>query len=145
MQVSVKWQDGMFLSATGESNFPIPIDAGPEFGGRDLGARPMELILMGMAGCTSLDVLSILGKMRVHLSGFSVEVEAGRATDEPKVFTSAVLTYRFQMPQPDADKVTRAITLSLDKYCGAVNTMKKAMPIQWCYDINGVTSELRPV
>jgi len=145
MKISVNWQDGMLLQATGESNFPVAIDSAPEFGGRNLGARPMELILMGMAGCTALDVLSILGKMRVHLSAFSVDVEAGRAGDEPKVFTSSVLTYRFQVDGPVEDKITRAITLSLEKYCSAINTMKKAMPVQWRYVINGTAGELKPV
>lgn len=145
MKISVDWQDGMLLQATGESNFPVAMDSGPEFGGRNLGARPMELILMGMAGCTALDVLSILGKMRVHLTSFTVEVEAQRAADEPQVFTSSVLTYRFKMPEPAEDKILRAIDLSLEKYCSAVNTMKRAMPVRWRYEINGATSELKPV
>ena len=145
MKITLNWQDGMLLQATGESNFPVAIDAAPEFGGRNLGARPMELILMGMAGCTSLDVLSVLAKMRVHLTSFSVEVEGERAPEHPKVFTSAILTYRFGMPEPAEDKVLRAINLSLDKYCGGINTLKKAMAVQWRYEINGAASKPRPV
>ena len=145
MKVTVNWKDGMLLQAAGESGFPVAIDAAPEFGGRNLGARPMELILMGMAGCTALDVLSILAKMRVDLEAFAVEVESERAGTDPKVFTSSVLTYRFTMPEPAADKVTRAITLSLEKYCSAVNTLKKAMPVTWRYEINGSLSEAKPV
>lgn len=135
----------MLFRATGESDFPVPIDSSADFGGRGLGARPMELILMGMAGCTALDVLSILGRMRIHPVRFSVEVEAQRADSLPKVFTSAILTYRFQLPEKQEGKTLRAISLSLTKYCGAVNTLKKAMPIQWRCEINGITSELKPV
>jgi putative redox protein len=145
VKISVDWQDGMLLQATGESNVPVAIDSSPEFGGRNLGARPMELILMGMAGCTALDVLSILGKMHVQLTSFTVEVEAERAAVDPKVFTSSVLTYRFQMAEVKEDKVLRAITLSLEKYCSAVNTLKIAMPVQWRLEINGVAGELKPV
>ena len=143
MKVTVNWKEGMLLQGTGASEFPVYIDASPEFGGRNLGARPMELILMGMAGCTALDVLSILGKMRVALSSFSVEVESDRATAHPKVFTSALLTYSFAVSGPAEEKITRAITLSLEKYCGAVNTLKMAMPIRWRYEINGNMSDTR--
>lgn len=145
VKISVDWQDGMLLQATGESSFPVAIDSSPEFGGRNLGARPMELILMGMAGCTALDVLSILGKMRVQLTAFTVDVEAERAPTDPKVFTSSVLTYRFRMAEVNEEKILRAITLSLEKYCSAVNTLKTAMPVHWRLEINGVPGELKPV
>ncbi|MDN5347235.1 MAG: putative redox protein [Clostridia bacterium] len=146
MKVTVTWENKMKFYATGDlSGHKVEIDADPEHGGEGLGARPSELILMGMAGCTALDVISMLQKMRLQLESFSVEVEGERATEQPRVFTRANIFYRFQGENLPAEKVARAVNLSLEKYCGMVNTLKKAMPLTYCLEINGNRSEVRPV
>ncbi|GFN22640.1 MAG: OsmC family protein [Thermoanaerobacteraceae bacterium] len=144
MRVTVSWQGGMRLVGQGESGQEVTMDAAPEHGGRNEGARPSEVFLMGMAGCTALDVLSILGKKRVKVESFAVDVEAERADEHPRVFTSATLIYRLTGPDLAEEQVKHAIELSLGKYCAMVNTVKKAAPISYCYEINGRRSPVEP-
>lgn len=144
MRVSLSWQGGMKLVGTGESGREVLMDAAPEHGGENFGARPSEVFLMGMAGCTALDVLSILAKKRIALQSFSLEVDAERASEHPKVFTAATLIYRFTGDNLPEDQIKHAIELSLSKYCGMVNTVKKAAPIYYCYEINGQRSPVQP-
>ncbi|WP_338825719.1 Protein YhfA [Moorella thermoacetica] len=145
MQVTVTWEgEKMRLKGVGASGQPVAMDAGTDHGGQNRGARPSEVLLMGMAGCTALDVLTILQKKRLSLTSFAIDVEADRATTDPKVFTSATLIYRLEGPDLPESQVKQAIELSLSKYCGMVNTMKKAMPISYCYEINGSRSAVEP-
>ncbi|MEW8958010.1 MAG: OsmC family protein [Moorella sp. (in: firmicutes)] len=146
MKVTVSWTgEGMALRGTGgSSGQTVVMDAAPEHGGQNLGARPSEVLLMGMAGCTALDVLSILKKKRLSLDSFAIDVEAERAAEHPKVFTAATLIYRLNGAELPEEQVKHAIELSLSKYCGMVNTLKKAMPISYCYEINGKRSPVTP-
>lgn len=145
MKVTVTWEgEHMRLKGLGASGQPVTMDAASEHGGQNLGARPSEVLLMGMAGCTAMDVLSILKKKRLSLASFAIDVEAERAPEHPKIFTAATLVYRLAGPELPEDQVKHAIELSLSKYCGMVNTLKKAVPISYCYEINGNRSPVIP-
>jgi putative redox protein len=126
MRVTVLWQGGMKLVGTGEFGREVIMDAAPDHGGQNEGTRPSEVFLMGMAGCTALDVLSILTKKRLTLKSFCIEVEAEQAAEHPRVFTAATLIYRFTGDNLLEEQVKHAIELSLSKYCGMVNTVKNS-------------------
>lgn len=130
MDVKVAWKTGMSFSGIGAgTNFPIAIGSRPEPDKEAEGASPMELILMGLAGCTAMDVVSILQKKRQDMTAFEIRVHADRAEDYPRPFTHATLEYVVTGHHVDPDAVARAIELSLEKYCGAHATLSKAMPI----------------
>src|SRR5512132_1303662 len=93
MQATVQWKENMIFAGMPESGFPVQLDSDSSFGGTRQGVRPMELIALGLAGCTAMDVLSILQKKRQQVTQFEVQVDAPRSTDYPKVFTSALITY----------------------------------------------------
>ena len=119
MQARVKWIEGVTMLGESGSGHAVVMDGPPEYGGRNLGPRPMELLLLGMGGCTQFDVLLILRKARATVSDCVVELTAERATTDPKVFTRIhahfIVTGRDLKPA----QVERAIRLSADKYCSA--------------------------
>ena len=120
MECTVRWIDGgmSFLAETG-SNHAVVMDGAPEAGGRNLGPRPMELLLAGTGGCTAFDVVMILKKGRHAVTGCEVTLKADRAETDPKVFTRIHFHYRVSGKGLNADVVARAIKLSKDKYCSA--------------------------
>ena len=120
MECTVRWIDGgmSFLAETG-SNYAVVMDGAPEAGGRNLGPRPMELLLAGTGGCTAFDVVMILKKGRHAVTGCEVTLKAERAETDPKVFTRIHFHYRVSGKGLNADVVARAIKLSKDKYCSA--------------------------
>jgi putative redox protein len=125
-------KDGMHFM--GElDGFEIPIDAGAGFGGQNRGSKPKGLLLTSLAGCTAMDVISILRKMKIEPDSFSVEVEAEVTDDHPKVFKKIRITYLLRGKNLAREKVERAVELSQDKYCGVSAMLKKAAPIE--YDI----------
>lgn len=105
--------------------------------GDDLGASPKQLLLAGLAGCTGIDVASILEKMRVTYDSFEMEVEATLTEEHPKVYDHIRLVYRFSGENLDAklDKIKKAITLSKEKYCGVSAMLEKNCPIEWELEI----------
>jgi len=119
MKARVKWVDGTLMVGESASGHAVVMDGPPEFGGRNLGIRPMEMLLLGMGGCTEFDVLLILRKGRHEVTGCEVQLEAERAESDPKVFTRIhahfVVTGR---GIPEA-AVERAVKLSAEKYCSA--------------------------
>ena len=116
----VRWVEGKQFVAEGGSGHGIVIDASAAIGGRNTGVTPMELLLMGTAGCTAVDVVYILGdRMRQEITGLEVAAEADRRDTEPKVFTQVRLRYRITGRGIQPDKVERALRLSLTKYCSA--------------------------
>jgi putative redox protein len=119
------------------------MDGPLEFGGLSSACRPMELILMGLAGCTAMDVVSILMKKRARLTDFSVEVEADRAENHPKVFTDVKLHFVFTGHKLKPAAIERAISLSQDKYCAAIAMLKQNVNITHDYEIieSGESSE----
>ena len=135
MKATIQRINGTALAARGGSNHWVVMDGPEEFGGFSAGTRPMEMILIGLAGCSAMDVLSILKKKRVKLDDFSMQVEAERAEDHPKVFTKIHLHYIFTGKAIKAKDVERSIELSQDKYCGASAMLRKAAEISFDYEI----------
>ena len=120
MECKVKWiEGGMSVLAETGSNHAVLMDGAPEAGGRNLGPRPMELLLAGTGGCTAFDVVMILKKGRHAVTGCEVTLKAERAETDPKVFTRIHFHYRVSGKGLNADVVARAIKLSKDKYCSA--------------------------
>ena len=135
MKAKIKLIDGIALAGTSDSNHWITLDGPEEFGGFSAGPRPMELMLMGLAGCAGMDVLSILRKKRVKLNDFSMEVEAERAEDHPRVFTRIKLNYIFSGKNILPSDIERSIALTEEKYCGATAMLKKSVEIIHNYRI----------
>ena len=119
MKARAKWVDGMAFMGESGSGHAMIMDGAPEYGGRNLGIRPMEMLLIGLAGCTGFDVVSILKKGRESVTGCEVEVEAERASEDPKVFTKIHIAYRVSGRGLSQAKAERAVTLSKEKYCSA--------------------------
>ncbi|WP_448203406.1 OsmC family protein [Azospirillum sp. sgz302134] len=119
MKARVRWVEGkMFVGESG-SGHAVVMDAAPEVGGRNLGIRPMEMLLIGMGGCTSIDVVMILEKGRQAVTDCVAEIEAERADTDPKVFTKIHVHFVVTGRGLDPAKVERAISLSAEKYCSA--------------------------
>lgn len=119
MKARVKWvQDVMFVTESG-SGHAVVVDGAPEYGGRNLGPRPMELLLMGLGGCTSFDVVTILKKARQDVTSCEAELEAERADAVPAVFTKIHVHFKVRGRGLKEAQVKKAVDLSADKYCSA--------------------------
>ncbi|MBC25614.1 MAG: peroxiredoxin [Rhodospirillaceae bacterium] len=119
MKARVKWvEKRTFLGESG-SGHSLVMDGAPDAGGRDLGIRPMETLLLGMGGCTAFDVIHILEKARETVIDCELEIEANRAEEDPKVFTQINIRYIVTGKNLSRDKVQRAVDLSAEKYCSA--------------------------
>jgi putative redox protein len=119
MKARVKWVDGALMLGESGSGHVVAMDGPPEHGGRDLAARPMEMLLLGMGGCTQFDVVHILQKGRHDVRRCDVEIEAERAETEPKVFTRIHVHFKVGGPGLTEKAVARAVELSAEKYCSA--------------------------
>lgn len=134
MKTSVTWTGQMAFSSFTPSGHELKMDAAEEVGGQNSGARPTELLLHAVAGCTGIDIISILQKMRLNPVSFHMEVEGTRAEDHPKRFTKVHIHYALEGELPE-DKVIRAIMLSKDKYCSVSHSLSAAITVS--YSING--------
>jgi putative redox protein len=130
--INVRWTEDMAFEAT-VNEHRIVLDASPEVGGRNLGPRPKPLLMVSLAGCTGMDVISILKKMKVTLTGFNVKVVGDLTDDHPKQYTALKLLYEFTGHDLPLDKIKHAIELSMQKYCGVSATLRKSLEIT--YDI----------
>jgi putative redox protein len=119
MNISVNWVDGMLMVGKSHSGHSITMDGPPEIGGENLGVRPMEMLLLGVAGCTMIDVVTTLKKMRQELTNCETKLSAERADEHPKVFTDIHIEFIVKGHDLDPKKVEKAITLSAEKYCSA--------------------------
>lgn len=119
MKARVKWVDGMMFLGESGSGHAVVMDGAPEIGGRDLGIRPMEMLLIGLGGCSSIDVVMILKKGREAVTDCVAEIEAERADTDPKVFTKIHVHFIVTGKALNPAKVERAIQLSAEKYCSA--------------------------
>ncbi len=119
MKARVKWIDGMAFVGEAESGHGIVMDAAPSVGGRNLGARPMEMLLIGAGGCSSIDVIMMLKKSRQDVRDCYVELEAERAEVDPKVFTKIHMHFVVKGKDIKPEAVERAVKLSAEKYCSA--------------------------
>nr|VFK61965.1 MAG: putative redox protein [Candidatus Kentron sp. TUN] len=135
MKARVKWvEQATFLGESG-SRHTIVMDGAPEVGGRNIGVRPMEAILIGLGGCTAFDVVSILRKARQPIDDCVVDIKAERAENPPKVFTRIHIHYRVIGHGISERRVERAIALSTEKYCSATIMLGKAAEITHDYEI----------
>jgi putative redox protein len=135
MGVEVIWNKKLSFTGIGEVGISIPLDAEPNAGGENSGFKPMELIAIGLAGCTAMDTISILMKKRQDISAFKVQVHAERAVEFPKVFTHIILEYIVEGNNVDPAAVERSIELSATKYCPVQAMLSKACNIEHKYSI----------
>jgi len=135
MKCRIKWLDHMSFVGESGSGHSVVMDGAPEAGGRNLGIRPMEMLLLGLGGCTTFDVVSILHKSRQQISDCEVEIEAERATEVPKVFTRIHLHFIVSGRELDKTKVSKAVSLSADKYCSASRMLEKTATITHDFEI----------
>ena len=119
MKVQVQWLDNVAFRTIGDSNHEIIVDGPPESGGENRGARPMELVLMGLGGCTSFDIVDILKKSRQSVDDCTTELNATRSKSIPHVFETIQIHCKITGTQLDPKKVARAVSLSAEKYCSA--------------------------
>ncbi|MBX3663273.1 MAG: OsmC family protein [Burkholderiales bacterium] len=135
MKARIKWIENVSFVAESGSGHALVIDGAPEGGGRDLGPRPMEVVLMGTGGCTAYDVMHILRKSRAPVTDCVLEIEAERAEEDPKVFTKIhfhfIVTGRGLKPA----QVERAVHLSAEKYCSASIMLGKTAAISHDFEI----------
>lgn len=135
MKVSVDWIDNVAFRAATESGHTILMDGAPEGGGLDRGPRPMETVLAGTGGCTAYDVVTILRKARQDISECKLEIDADRATTDPKVFTRIHFHFVIKGRNVKPELVDRAIHLSAEKYCSASIMLGKTAAISHDYEI----------
>ncbi len=135
MKARVKWVADASFEAESGSGHKVVMDGSPEYGGRDLGPRPMEMLLMGMGGCTAFDVVLILKKLRQPVDDCVVEVSAERADEVPKVFTKIHAHFIIKGKGLDPKKVKRAVDLSSQKYCSASIMLGKAAQMSHDFEI----------
>jgi len=135
MEVKMNWKGKMAFEGMGQSGFVQRVDADASVGGENSGSSPMEFLAMGLAGCTAMDVISILQKKKQPVVEFQVKVQAERANEHPKVFTQAVIEYQVTGRGVDESALLRAIGLSAEKYCPAQAMLSKAFPIRMTYNI----------
>ena len=129
MKARIRWNEGVSFVAETGSGHALVVDGAPDAGGRNLGPRPMELVLAGTAACTAFDVVWILKKARQPISDCVVEAEAERAQRDPRVFTKIHLRYRIRGQGLNSAQVERAVKLSKEKYCSATLMLAKTAEI----------------
>ena len=131
MEARVNWKEGLaFDGLGGSSGLTMPLDTSVESGGSNSGFRPMELLLVGLAGCTGMDVISILQKKKQDVTDFEVRVHGDRAEDHPKIFTHILIDFIVTGNNVDRAAVDRAVELSSTKYCSAQAMLGKAANIE---------------
>jgi putative redox protein len=139
VKVEIDWKGKGKFDAVGNSGHHMMMDAMPEEGA-DAGPRPMEMVLMGLGGCSGIDVVLILEKMRLTIEEFKMELNGTRAEEMPKRFTEIHIHYVIKGPDITPEKAERAIVLSRDKYCSAASSLNAQYRIT--YELNGTTYEV---
>ena len=135
MKTRIKWNGNVSFLAKSGSGHSVLMDGAPEAGGQNLGPRPMEMLLMGLGGCTTFDVVLILKKSRQDITDCVVEIEAERAPVDPKVFTHIHLHFIITGHNLNPQTIERAIDLSAEKYCSASIMLKQTVKITHDYEI----------
>ncbi len=135
MRARVKWLDHMSFVGETSSGHSVVMDGAAEFGGRNLGPRPMEMLLLGLGGCSAFDVVMMLNKARQQVDSCEVDLKAERAEDVPKVFTKIHLRFIVKGKGLSDKHVERAVNLSADKYCSASRMLEKTADITYDYEI----------
>ena len=135
MKARVQWLDGRAFVGESGSGHAVVMDGAPEAGGRNIGVRPMEMLLLGLGGCTAFDVVMILERMREKVTALDVALEAERAAVDPKVFTHVKIIYKLTGKGLKPANVERAINLSAEKYCSASIMFGKTAKIEHAFEI----------
>lgn len=133
MEAKVSWEKDLIFTGMADSGYPVKLDSNSS---PETGVGPVELVAIALAGCTAMDVISILTKKKAKVTGFDVKVHAKRATDYPKVISEAALEYVVTGQGIDEASVLRAIDLSVKKYCPVHAMLEKAFPIDLQYSIH---------
>ena len=135
MRATIERISGISLVGKSDSNHWVPMDSLTSVGGTDAATSPMQLVLLGLGGCSAMDVLSILGKKRVQLDDFRLDMEAERAEEHPQVFTKIDMKFIFTGKNIAKEAVERAIELSVTKYCSVMKMLEKTVNITTQYEI----------
>jgi len=135
MKCRIKWLDHMSFVGESDSGHSVVMDGAPDAGGRNLGVRPMEMLLLGLGGCTAFDVVSILHKSRQKMVDCEGEIEAERAEEIPRIFTRIHIHFVVSGKNLDKNKVAKAVELSADKYCSASRMLEKVAEITHDFEV----------
>jgi putative redox protein len=135
MATVVKWQGGMAFEGTTESGHAVLMDAAPEVGGENKGARPMEMVLLGLGGCTSIDVMMMLQKSQQDVTDCQVEIASERSDSIPKVFTKIHVHFKVSGHGLNPKKVERAVKLSAEKYCSVSKMLEHSVEMSHDFEI----------
>lgn len=135
MQAKLTWIDEVAFMAQADSGHGLVVDGSPAIGGRNLGPRPMEMVLMGLASCSAMDVMSILKKARQQVTDCTITADAERADSVPKVFTKIHVAYRVVGTNLRPATVERAVKLSMETYCSVSKMIEKSAEITYAVEI----------
>jgi putative redox protein len=135
MKAEIKQIQGLTLAGKADSGHWIVMDTATHVGGADAATRPLELILLGLGGCTSMDIISILKKKRIKVTGYECHLDAERAESDPKIFTKILIKYVIYGDNIPSSAVDRAIELSISKYCTVYAMLSKTVEIKTEYEI----------
>ncbi|HAF01273.1 MAG TPA: OsmC family protein [Methylophilaceae bacterium] len=141
MKARIKWIEGVSFLGESETGHAVVLDGAPENGGRNIGMRPMEMLLIGMGACTSFDVVTILKKARQPIVDCVAEIDATRADEVPKVFTKIHVHFVVTGDNLNEVQVERAVKLSAEKYCSASIMLSKSVAITHDYEIKSASLE----
>ena len=141
MQVTIKWIDGVSFVGESETGHAVVLDGAPENGGRNIGMRPMEMLLIGMGACTAFDVVTILKKARQPILNCVAEINAVRADEIPKVFTTIHVHFVITGNNLNQTQVDRAVKLSAEKYCSASIMLSKSVVITHDFEIKTLNKD----
>jgi len=135
VNATVKWVDGLKFTSSANSGHEITMDGPPEHGGTDSAPRPMELVLMGLGGCTGMDAISILRKKKQDVTGFEIKLKGLRAENHPMRYENVELEFVIKGRGVDDAAARRAIELSMEKYCSVKFTLEKETPISYSFKV----------
>lgn len=136
MTTVVKWQgSGMAFDATASTGHVVRMDAAPEVGGENTGPRPMEMVLMGLGGCTGIDVVMMLQKQKQDIKDVQIEISSERAEDIPKVYTKIHVHFKVIGTDLNPKKVEKAVNLSAQKYCSVSKMLEKTAEMSHDFEI----------
>lgn len=134
---AVTWDEGMAFTVE-QDGHTLTLDAEADFGGADRGMRPKGLVLSAILGCTAMDVIAMLKKMRVPIERFSVDADGDLADEHPKRYTAIRVRYTFTGPEDvNTERIRRAVNLSTEKYCGVIETLRSSVPMTFHIQFNG--------
>jgi len=135
VEVDVEWIEKMKFVGISPLNHRVVMDTEPRVGGEDTAPRPMEVMLIALGGCTGMDVVSILRKMRVDFDEFHIKIKGERAEEHPKIYTKVEIIYTVKGKDLPEDKIKRAIELSQERYCPISAMIRKTSQLNYSYEV----------